>query len=102
MSLERHSSLQLLLLLLLLFLQFFGPDSHECGGPLCERLMMSLEGPIYSVANAYSYYGNSATNDAGCAASTIPWGARMMGRRQDLGATIGRFVYQVRSDPFRL
>jgi hypothetical protein len=58
--------------------------------------MMSLEGPIYSVANAYSYYGNTATNEAGCTGTTLPWQDRMMGRQQDIGATLGRFVVQVR------
>lgn len=41
-------------------LQYFGADSH-CGGPLCERMVMSLDGHVYDVADAYSHWAPVAT-----------------------------------------
>lgn len=40
---------------------YFGVDSQECGGPLCERMVMSLEGYVYFVTTVYSYWAATDT-----------------------------------------
>jgi hypothetical protein len=41
-------------------LQYFGADSN-CGGPVGERMVMSLDGQVYDVAEAYSHWAPVST-----------------------------------------
>jgi len=45
---------------------YFGPEADTCGGPLCDRFVLSLQGTVYRADTAYSYWGASLT-DADCA-----------------------------------
>ena len=41
---------------------WFGPESEACGGPLCDRMVMSLQGSAYYVDYAYTYWGMAETD----------------------------------------
>lgn len=45
-------------------LQYFGGDASECGFPSCERMILTMQGSYYEVANAYSHWGPTNVNDA--------------------------------------
>jgi hypothetical protein len=45
---------------------YFGADSQACGGPFCERMVMSLEGNIYTVSDVYSYWGETKNAAGTC------------------------------------
>jgi hypothetical protein len=45
---------------------YFGVDAQECGGPFCERMVMSLEGYVYGVGTVYTYWGETDTTQPGC------------------------------------
>lgn len=40
---------------------YLGADSEACGGPLCDRMVMSMQGTVYTATNAYSHWGASST-----------------------------------------
>lgn len=49
---------------------YFNSDTEQCGGPLCDKSMLSLQGTLHSINAAYSFWGQSNTNqDAGCTAN---------------------------------
>ena len=41
---------------------YFGPEADECGGPLCDRLVMSLQGTMYYADYVYTYWGMAVTD----------------------------------------
>lgn len=40
---------------------YLGADSESCGGPLCDRMVMSMQGTVYTATSAYSHWGASST-----------------------------------------
>lgn len=46
---------------------------------MCDRLVISLEGSVYSVTTAYSHYPKANANDADCNADTFWQNGRMAG-----------------------
>lgn len=69
LTLQQHAHQRFMLYFCRAFLscvavmQYFGADSQDCGGPFCERMVMSLEGNIYGVGPVYSYWGETVTSD---------------------------------------
>jgi len=45
---------------------YLGPESESCGGPLCDRMVMAMQGTAYRAVNAYSHWGPSGTQDPTC------------------------------------
>jgi len=45
---------------------YLGPESESCGGPLCDRMVMAMQGTAYRAINAYSHWGPSQTQDPTC------------------------------------
>lgn len=40
---------------------YLGADSETCGGPLCERMVMSMQGTVYRANQAYSHWSSTKT-----------------------------------------
>lgn len=59
-------------------LQYFGADSQDCGGPFCDRMVVTLDGAIYWVDKVYSYYTATTTDTPDCADLTEGIGNRRM------------------------
>jgi hypothetical protein len=48
---------------------YFSSEADQCGGPLCDKAMLSLQGTVHIIDAAYSFWGESNSNqDASCAA----------------------------------
>lgn len=46
--------------------QYMGPDSDNCGGPFCDRMVMTLQGTLYYLYYVYSYWGEAFTENDNC------------------------------------
>lgn len=44
------------------FEQYFGTDASECGGPFCEKMVITLQGIAFYADYAYSYWGMAETD----------------------------------------
>jgi hypothetical protein len=44
------------------YTQYFSGDALSCGGPMCDKLVISLEGSVYTAATAYSHYPKVSLN----------------------------------------
>jgi len=53
---------------------YLGPESETCGGPLCDRMVMSMQGTAYRALTAYSHWGPSDTQDPTCFETNGPDG----------------------------
>lgn len=51
---------------------YFGADSQECGGPFCDRMVMTLEGALYFVDTVYSYSTPTTTATGLCTSFNFP------------------------------
>lgn len=40
---------------------YLGADSETCGGPLCDRMVMSMQGTVYRASQAYSHWSSTTT-----------------------------------------
>jgi len=61
---------------------YFGADSQECGGPFCDRMVVTLEGAIYWVDKVYSYYTETTTDTDQCPDFTEGIGRRRMNQKK--------------------
>lgn len=68
-------------------LQYFGADSQDCGGPFCDRMVVTLDGAIYWVDKVYSYYTATSTDTPLCAALTAGIGNNRMSNQKTAAHT---------------
>lgn len=57
---------------------YLGPESETCGGPLCDRMVMAMQGTAYRALTAYSHWGPSGTQDPTCFEANGPDGPRLI------------------------
>ena len=77
---------------------YLGPESEACGGPLCDRMVMSMQGTAYRALTAYSHWGPSATQDPSCFEAWGPDGPRFAagGRANGTGIAARRNTRGIR------
>jgi len=68
---------------------YLGPESEACGGPLCDRMVMAMQGTAYRALVAYSHWGQSGTQDPTCFEALGPdRPLRMLDGERDANGTV--------------